>query len=60
MIARAKSVAARSRSCSKLLKPQSHWAYDQVTTYMPPKNVGIGGGGHRMNVRLVAEVMGDH
>ena len=32
MIGRAKSVAARSWSCSKLLKPQSHRAYDQVTT----------------------------
>ena len=31
MIARAKSVAARSWSCSKLLKPQSHGIYDQVT-----------------------------
>ena len=25
------------------LKPQSHRAYDQVTTYLRPKNVGIGG-----------------
>ena len=43
MIARAKSVAARSWSCSKLLKPQSHRAYDEVTTYLPPTNVGIVG-----------------
>ena len=43
VIARAKSVAARSWSCSKLLKPQSHRAYDQVTTYLRLKHVGIEG-----------------
>ena len=46
VIAKAKSVAARSMvnlSCSKLLKPQSHRAYDQVTAYLRPKNVGIVG-----------------
>ena len=35
----AKSNAARSWSCSKLLKPQSHGAYDQVTIYLRPKHV---------------------
>ena len=39
MIARAKSVAARSWSCSKHIKPQSHGVYDQVTNYLRPKNV---------------------
>ena len=39
MIASAKSVAARSWSCSKLLKPQSHRDYGQVTTYLRPKKM---------------------
>ena len=43
MLARAKSVAKRTWSCSKLLKPQSHRAYDQVTTYLRPENVEIVG-----------------
>ena len=43
VIARAKPVAARSWSCSKLLKSLTHRAYDQVTTYLPPNNVGIVG-----------------
>ena len=58
MIARAKSVVARSYSCSKLLKPQSHRAYDQVTTYLRPKMLESWAS-RRKNVRLVAEVVGD-
>ena len=42
-VAREKPVAARSWSCSTLLKPQSHRVYDQVTTYLRPENVGIVG-----------------
>ena len=43
MIARAKSVAARSMVVFKTSKAQSHRTYDQVRTYLRPKNVGIVG-----------------
>ena len=36
-----------------MLKPQSHQAYDQVTTYLRPKKWA----NRRKNVRLVAEVV---
>ena len=58
MIARTKSVAARSWSCSTILNPQSHRAYDQVTTYLRLK-MGESWASRRKNVRLVAEVVGD-
>ena len=43
---------------SDSVKPQSHQAYDQVTTYLRQNNVGIVAN-RRTNVRMVAEVAGD-
>ena len=57
MVARAKSVAARSWSCSKLLNPQPHRAYDQVTTC--DRKIRESWACRRKNVRLVADVVGD-
>ena len=55
MIARAKSVAARSWSCSKRLNPQSRPGYDLHAT----ENMLESWANRRKNVRLVAEVVVD-
>ena len=39
---------ARTHICCFHLKPQSHQAYDQATTYLRPKNVGIVGQSYKI------------
>ena len=52
-----KSAKAKT-SVISYIKPQSHRAYDQVTTYLRPKMLESWAN-RRKNVRLVAEVVGD-